>query len=259
MIIRDRRIAELRLEDTFMASDSISTFVDYNDLRNLRKLHTFRFLYSKEIDHDLLDSWEYEIPEDISESEISYCFADVAYPIGMPYTMTNEFTKKTQELFKGIQRIFFHHVSDDVSENHIRVNLYFFSHKTEDDEEADKRIGHLLENYGKAHDEINLVTNDGRPDADRRLKHYTEAVSLLTVNFDSAGYIKALIDEAVDKMEDDIRKGGKISDMTFKKFVFYAGNIFIHLKGYYEEDELREHALRWAKVYRSQFRRSSHY
>ncbi len=264
-VLRDRRIAEIMIEDIFLSRQNSYVLVDYADIRAIRRQNTFCFLYSCDMNLSEIDSWQL-ILQDTSAEGTSYCAMEIAYSKEMSLVMTSKLMGRIHGALENTPILNCSHMSADTVENHVRLNLYFFSPKSVEDGEMDRRTEIIIENYRTIYSpcmienvyetgdilncelEINLIPNE--PDADLRLASYTRIISHLTVNDDSACWIKKLVDEAVNKLEEDIGKGRSVQISTLQHFVCIAGNQWIHLKGYYSDDDLKPTALRWSHILR---------
>lgn len=267
-IIRDRRIAEMMIEDIFLSRQNSYILVDYADIRAIRRQNTFRFMYSYDMELKEIGSWQLTL-QDASLTGMSYCAMEIAYSKDMSIDMMSNLMRRIHGALENTRILNCSHMSADTAENRVRMNLYFFSPKSVEnveDREMDRRAEIIIENYCTIYSpsmienviepggilnyelEINLIPNE--PDADLRLASYTRIISHLTVNDDSACWIKKLVDEAVDKLEEDIGKGRSVKISTLQHFVCFAGNQWIHLKGYYSDDDLKPTALRWSQILR---------
>lgn len=261
---RNRLIAEIKIEDIFLSTSNSHVLVDYNDIRTIRRNHTLRFQYNLQVNQ--IDSWRETVKKEISLSEMSYCALEIAYGKEMTTSSFHNLMNTIYKILEGLPILNCSHMTDNLTNDDVVVNLYFFSPKSDEDYNMDKRIEKILENYRIICSpyvyiddcEATTETVDGEVllldltqpelDGDSRLSAYTGVISQLTVNDDSAIFIKEMVDEAVRNLEQDIQKGKTVQIPTIQNFVFYAGNLWIHLEGYYTKDELKPTALKWSKI-----------
>ena len=86
--------------------------------------------------------------------------------------------------------------------------------------------------------------------ADARLGAYTRLLSFLSVDNDSAEYIKELIEDVLQLVEDDLNKGHKIEISTLQDFVFVSENQWKHLASYFQGPELEKIPQKWERIFR---------
>ena len=265
MIVHDRRIAEIMIEDIFLSSHNSFVLVDYNDIRTIRRKSTFRVLYRYELAINQISQLSEAIKEEISLDGMNYCTIEIAYG----EMMTNSDMQNLMNIVNGvlmdIPRLNCSHLSDNLSGEEVVLNLYLFTPKSEDEREMDIRIDKMLDCYKMIHSpymrdceteknetlniELHMLNPDiPEPDGDARLAAYTGVISQLTVNDDSAFFIRQMVDDAVKNFEQDIQKGRIVRISTIQNFVFYAGNLWMHLDGYFTQDELKVTAQRWSRI-----------
>ena len=83
MIVHDRRIAEIMIEDIFLSSHNSFVLVDYNDIRTIRRKSTFRVLYRYELAINQISQLSEAIKEEISLDGMNYCAIEIAYLTGI--------------------------------------------------------------------------------------------------------------------------------------------------------------------------------
>ena len=125
-IVKDRGVAEIMIEDIFMSSHNSHLLVDYVDIRTVRRLNAFRFLYCFDLTSDEIDLWELAL-NDISIVGMSYCIVEIAYSKDMSYDMMCNLMRRIYGTLIGLPVLNCSHLSDEMSKNHVLVNLYFFS------------------------------------------------------------------------------------------------------------------------------------
>mgnify|MGYP006967185098 CR=1 FL=1 len=186
-IIRDRRIAEMMIEDIFLSRQNSYILVDYADIRAIRRQNTFRFMYSCDMELKEIDSWQLTL-QDASLTGMSYCAMEIAYSKDMSIDMMSNLMRRIHGALENTRILNCSHMSADTAENRVRMNLYFFSPKSVEnveDREMDRRAEIIIENYRTIYSpsmienviehggilncelEINLIPNE--PDADLRL------------------------------------------------------------------------------------------
>lgn len=186
-IIRDRRIAEMMIEDIFLSRQNSYILVDYADIRAIRRQNTFRFMYSCDMELKEIDSWQLTL-QDASAEGTSYCAMEIAYSKDMSLDMMSNLMRRIHGALENTHILNCSHLSADTAENRVRMNLYFFSPKSVEnieDREMDRRTEIIIENYRTIYSpsiienviepggilncelEINLMPNE--PDADLRL------------------------------------------------------------------------------------------
>lgn len=265
MIVHDRRIAEIMIEDIFLSFHNSFVLVDYNDIRTIRRKSTFRVLYRYELAINQISQLSEAIKEEISLDGMNYCAIEIAYGENMTYSDMQNLRNISNEALKDMPRINCCHLTDNLSSGDLVVNLYMFAPKLDEDREMDIRIDKMLDCYRTIHSpymrdceteknetlniELQMLNPDiPEPDGDARLAAYTGVISQLTVNDDSAFFIKQMVDDAVKNLEQDIQKGRIVRISTIQNFVFYAGNLWMHLDGYFTQDELKVTARRWSRI-----------
>ena len=196
---------------------------------------------------------------------MNYCAIEIAYGENMTYSDMQNLMNISNEALKNMPRINCCHLTDNLSSGDLVVNLYMFAPKLDEDREMDIRIDKMLDCYRTIHSpymrdceteknetlniELQMLNPDiPEPDGDARLAAYTGVISQLTVNDDSAFFIKQMVDDAVKNLEQDIQKGRIVRISTIQNFVFYAGNLWMHLDGYFTQDELKVTARRWSRI-----------
>lgn len=263
MVIRDRYIAEMRLEDIFLSSSNSHVLVDYNDILAIRRNHTLRVLYSHTIDLEDIDELKLVLQE-VSLEDMSYCALEIAYPEGFTFAELDAVTRIIDCKLQEFPRLNCNHLSKNIADGFICVNLYVFSPKVKEDRDKDYRVEKILKSYHMIRkpqymfiSKINEVTDlndiqislrDDDTDADSRLTSYTGVIRYLTVNDDSYMVIKGLVEEAVKYLEHDGECSTNLTIPTVQEFAFYAGNLWIHLNGYFPEEELKPTALKWSTL-----------
>lgn len=265
MIVHDRRIAEIMIEDIFLSFHNSFVLVDYNDIRTIRRKSTFRVLYRYELPINQISQLSEAIKEEISLDGMNYCAIEIAYGENMTYSDMQNLMNISNEALKNMPRINCCHLTDNLSSGDLVVNLYMFAPKLDEDREMDIRIDKMLDCYRTIHSpymrdceteknetlniELQMLNPDiPEPDGDVRLAAYTGVISQLTVNDDSAFFIRQMVDDAVKNLEQDIQKGRIVRISTIQNFVFYAGNLWMHLDGYFTQDELKVTARRWSRI-----------
>ena len=265
MIVHDRRIAEIMIEDIFLSSHNSFVLVDYNDIRTIRRKSTFRVLYRYELAINQISQLSEALKEEISFDGMDYCAIEIAYGENMTYSDLQNLMNISNEALKDVPRINCCHLTDNLPSGDLVVNLYMFAPKLDGDREMDIRIDKMLDCYKTIHSpymrdceteknetlniELHMLNPDiPEPDGDARLAAYTGVISQLTVNEDSAFFIRQMVDDAVKNLEQDIQKGRIVRISTIQNFVFYAGNLWMHLDGYFTQDELKVTAQRWSRI-----------
>lgn len=265
MIVHDRRIAEIMIEDIFLSSHNLFVLVDYNDIRTIRRKSTFRVLYRYELAINQISQLSEAIKEEISLDGMNYCAIEIAYGEMMTHSALQNLMNIVNGALMDIPRLNCSHLSDNLSGEEVVLNLYLFTPKSEDEREMDIRIDKMLDCYKTIHSpymrdceteknealniELQMLNPDiPEPDGDVRLAAYTGVISQLTVNDDSAFFIRQMVDDAVKNLEQDIQKDRIVRISTIQNFVFYAGNLWMHLDGYFTQDELKVTAQRWSRI-----------
>lgn len=253
MKIRDRYVAELLLEEIFFSPHNSNVFVDYNDIRKIRTENTFRLLCTDDF-----------CPEEVPLDSFSYCAVEIISSVQVPYPHVAEVVDNVYRQLGDLPRLYCLRLSDEDSGHQVKVNLYFFSPKSDEDHLMDQRIEKLLKCYRQSRFPYSAKPSQKKEaatvlqsfaelsedpiDADLRLASYSNILSYLTVNDESAAYIKRIVEEAVDYLESDLSKGLEVTPETLNSFVFRAGNLWIHLFGYYPDSDLAPTARRWSRV-----------
>lgn len=263
MVIRDRYIAEMRLEDIFLCSCNSHVLVDYNDILAIRRNHTLRVLYSYTIELKDIDELKLVLQE-VSLEDMSYCALEIAYSEGLTFAELDAVTRIIHNKLQELPCLNCNHLSKNIAGGFTCVNLYVFSPKVKEDRDKDYRVEKILKSYHMIRtpqhmfiSQINGVTDlndiqislrDDETDADSRLTSYTGVIRYLTVNDNSYMVIKELVEEAVKYLEHDGECSTNLTIPTVQEFAFYAGNLWIHLNGYFPEEELKPTALKWSAL-----------
>lgn len=127
-LIRDNRVAEAMIENIFMSLHNSNLLVDFVDIRTLRRLNAFKLIYCFDLASDEIDLWELAM-NDILKVGVSYCIVEITYSKDMSHDMLSNLMRSIHNALTGLPVLNCSHLSDDISKNHVRVNLYFFSRK----------------------------------------------------------------------------------------------------------------------------------
>ena len=131
------------------------------------------------------------------------------------------------------------------------MNLYAFSAKKEEDWTMDRKVYEMTKVYKDIYCYSGMGwTESLHLDADSRLGAYTKLISFLSVDSHSAEYIKELIEDVLQLVEDDLKKGQKIEIPTFQDFVFVSENQWKHLASYFQGPELEKTPQKWERILR---------
>ena len=256
--IRDRIVGEVMLEELFFSPFCRNYyFMDYADLRYVRRDNTLQVTYSERLNMDNKEEfydWQKKVGEILDNVSCIKCIVQICESINEKGGFS--FCYYAQGIDEVISRTIKHkrfmpYMSNKFKGmNILSIAVYIFSEKKEEDSIMDKKIEEIL---GICHEirSASVGTFEfPECNADARLGAYARLLSFLSVDNDSAEYIKELIEDVLQLVEDDLKKGHKIEISTLQDFVFVSENQWKHLASYFQGPELEKTPQKWERILR---------
>lgn len=254
--IRDRIVGEQMLDGIFLSPYIINKYMnDQADLLYYRKDSTLRVVYTDKLrldDCKSFDLWKESISqvlENVSFSAYILELSDSSQGKGISNSFVDDLYSFMRS--KSYRCGLFRNKSIKIEDEEIVLNLYAFSAKKEEDWTMDRKVYEMT----KVYKDIYCYSGMGwaeslHLDADSRLGAYTKLISFLSVDSHSAEYIKELIEDVLQLVEDDLKKGHKIEISTFQGFASLAGNLWMQLAPYFIGHEFEKTPHNWERILR---------